>query len=106
MVGSPSSECMTCPDSKSHSFAVWSQEAVTNCCPSTNQSQLITGAAERVGEQHSNMHIKLYTKDSCGIPVAACMSYHIQDFMIMHLPLCARSTMMGVFITDISTVSV
>ena len=38
---------MTYPDSKSHSFAVWSQEAATSCCPSTNQSQLITGAAER-----------------------------------------------------------
>ena len=43
-----------------------------------------------------------YGYDSCD----TLYDYHIQDFMIMHLPLCARSTMMGVFITDISTVSV
>ena len=46
--------------------------------------------------------IYMYGYDSCD----TLYDYHIQDFMIMHLPLCARSIMTGVFITDISTVSV
>ena len=45
----PSSECMTSPDSASHSLAVWSQDAVTSCSPPASQSQLITGAGGREG---------------------------------------------------------
>ena len=49
--------------------------AVAPLPTSHNSSQELQ---ENVGEQHSSMHIKLYTKDSFDIPVVPCMSYHIQ----------------------------
>ena len=49
----PSSEWMTCPDSTSQSLAVWSQDAVTSCRPSANQSHAMTGATGRGGKFNS-----------------------------------------------------